>query len=332
MPWAELAAGVMLVALIVYALSGGADFGGGIWTLLATGPRAKQQRELIDQAIAPIWEANHVWLILIVVLLFVCFPLAFSAASIALHIPLTLMLFGIVLRGAGFVFRHYAANRAMRRRWSRIFAASSAATPFFLGICLGAVTGERIVIEYDIPRFGFVGSWLYAFPMAVGVFAAALFALIAAVYLCSEPAEREVKDDFRARAIGAGVVVGVAAFGSMALAREAAPAFVESLLGSPWSIPLQVLTGAVALGLFAALWTRRYGLARALVIAQVVCILVGWGLAQFPMMIAPALPIASAAASLNVIRLTMIVLASGSVLLAPSFFFLYRVFKTARHA
>src|SRR5690606_31260418 len=136
LPW--ITASVILVALVVYAILGGADFGGGLWDLLASGPRARRQRELITEAIAPVWEANHVWLIVVIVLLFTCFPLAFSVISIALHVPLALMLLGIVMRAAAFVFRHYdVAGDPVQRRWGQIFAWSSIITPLFLGICVG---------------------------------------------------------------------------------------------------------------------------------------------------------------------------------------------------
>src|SRR3954466_6248314 len=102
--------GVMVVALVIYVLMGGADFGGGVWDLLAAGPRRREQRALIEKALGPIWEANHVWLILVVVLLFAAFPPAFAAISIALHIPLTLFLVGVVFRGSAFTFRSYDAR------------------------------------------------------------------------------------------------------------------------------------------------------------------------------------------------------------------------------
>ena len=139
---------VMLISLIIYMLTGGADFGGGIWDLFATGRRAKAQRSLIAHAIAPIWEANHVWLIVIVVLLFVAFPVAFAAISTALHVPLTLMLIGIVLRGTAFVFRTYdIQSDTIHRRWSRLFAIASAITPVMLGITLGAVASGAIHVD-----------------------------------------------------------------------------------------------------------------------------------------------------------------------------------------
>jgi cytochrome d ubiquinol oxidase subunit II len=325
--YAEIAAAVMWIALVVYALTGGADFGGGVWHLLATGPRAKRQRLLIDDAIAPIWEANHVWLILIVVLLFVCFPAAFAAASIALHIPLTLLLVGIVLRGAGFVFRHYAATRGMRRRWSRLFAAASAFAPFFLGVSLGAVTGGRIVIRTGTSVYGFVGPWLYAFPVSVGALAVIMFAFIAALYLLNETRDAELLADFRVRALAAGIALAVVAW--IAIGLSPSP-FRAKLLGEWWSWPLQIVTAIAAAGTFASLLLRRFSWARFLGVTQAILILAGWAVAQYPLLIAPRLSVEAASAPSSVIRLTLALLVAGSLLLAPSFYYLFRVFKGLR--
>lgn len=329
MTLADAVAAVMLAALVVYAVSGGADFGGGMWHLLATGPRAKEQRRLVDDAIAPIWEANHVWLILVVVLLFVCFPVAFSAASIALHVPLTLFLMGVVLRGAGFAFRHYAATPGMRRRWSRAFAASSAIAPFFLGLCLAAVTSGRLVIRDGTSANGFVDPWLHPFGVCVGALTLALFAFLAAVYLTNEAAEAGLKGDFRARALTSGILVGVLAFAGIAL--SPAP-FRERLLGSWWSWPLQIATGLLALGALAALLLRRFRLARLLAIAQTALVLGGWALAQRPLLIAPDLTVVGAAAPHRVLSLTLLGLGAGTLVIAPSFFWLFRVFKGSPRA
>ena len=327
MSYAEIAASVMLIALVVYSLSGGADFGGGVWSLLSFGRSGERQRRLIDEAIAPIWEANHVWLILIVVLLFVCFPIAFSAASIALHVPITLMLIGVVLRGAGFVFRHYAADERMRRRWSRVFAASSAFTPFFLGVCLGAITTGSLRIVNGMPTTGFVKPWLNAPSLLIGVFAVSLFSFIAAVYLANETDDRELQEAFRARAIYSGLAGGALAFATILLTSSAAPRFFDALIRSPFGMPLQVITALVAASVLSALFTRRYRLARILVVVHITLVVGGWGAAQFPYLIAPDLTIVAAGASENVIRATLLTLAVGSVVLAPSFFYLYRLFK-----
>src|SRR5689334_322975 len=139
----EIIAGVMLIALNAYVLTGGADFGGGVWDLLASGPSRDEQRSLIEQSIAPIWEANHVWLIVVVVLLFSAFPPAFGTLGVVLHIPLSLMLVGIVLRGSAFVFRSYG-GRAHGRQWGTLFAVTSLITPVILGMIIGAIVSDRV--------------------------------------------------------------------------------------------------------------------------------------------------------------------------------------------
>jgi hypothetical protein len=142
---ADLLGGAMLAALVLYALLAGADFGGGIWDLLATGPRKKAQRDIVEQAIGPIWEANHVWLILVIVLLFTCFPSAFAAISIALFVPLVLLLFGIVLRGAAFTFRTYdRPEDKVQVRWGLVFSSSSVLAPVVLGVVVGAIASGRL--------------------------------------------------------------------------------------------------------------------------------------------------------------------------------------------
>ena len=140
---AEAVAVVMLLALVIYALFGGADYGAGVWDLLARGPRATAQRELIAHAIGPVWEANHVWLIIVIVLLFTGFPSAFSAIMTTLHVPLSLMLIGIVLRGSAFTFRSYDNSEVGKRRWNRLFSIPSVVTPILLGAVIGAIaTGQ----------------------------------------------------------------------------------------------------------------------------------------------------------------------------------------------
>ena len=157
----RLVAGVMLASLVLYALMGGADYGGGMWDLLASGPRAQRQRHAIVDAIAPIWEANHVWLILVIVLLFTGFPSAFSAMMIALHIPITIMLIGIVLRGSAFVFRKYdSTDDTVQRRWSTVFGIASFFTPFFQGLTLGALTTGEIRVLGGRVTTGFFAGWL----------------------------------------------------------------------------------------------------------------------------------------------------------------------------
>jgi cytochrome d ubiquinol oxidase subunit II len=326
---ASLLALTMLVALIAYALLGGADFGGGMWDLASRGPRAPAQRRLIEDAIGPIWEANHVWLILVVVLLFSAFPRAYAVAGVALHIPLTLLLLGIVLRGSAFVFRHYSPHSDVaQHRWGRVFAIASTVTPIFLGIVLGAITAGTVRLDGSgRPVGGFVAPWLGVFPVMVGLFALALFAFLAAVYLTNETGERALQEDFRRRALWAGVAVGVLALGTAISVGDSARSFRQALFGSWWSWPLQLATGAAAVAAFAALYLRRYRLARASAAAQVALILGGWGLAQRPYLIAPDVTVGNAAADPAVLHTLVGALVAGALLLFPSLWWLYRVFK-----
>lgn len=327
---AELLAGAIVVSLNAYVLLAGADFGGGVWDLLATGPRRARQRELIAHAIGPVWEANHVWLILVVVLLFTCFPAVFSRLAIALHIPLTLVLVGIVLRGSAFTFRSYGGEDApTQRRWGRVFAVASLVTPLVLGICVGAIAAGRVV-----PPSGagfaadYLHPWLSPFTVSVGVFTLALFAFIAAVYLTLEAADPDVREDFRRRALWAGAAVFGVALTTLLLAWEAAPLVWQGLITSPRALPLQFLTGVAATVALWALWRRRYTLARAAAAAQVTCILWGWALAQFPWLLPPTLDIRGAAAPAITLKLTLGALGLGALVLFPSLYYLFRVFKS----
>src|SRR5688572_19720463 len=172
MPLETIVAGVMVASLIIYALLGGADYGGGVWDLFARGKRAGKQRALIADAIGPIWEANHVWLILVIVILFAAFPPAFAAIATALHLPLTLLLIGIVLRGTAFTFRTYDVQRDdVQRRWSLLFSIASIITPVLLGVILGAIASGTIRAENGFVTSGFFSSWLAPFPLVVGLFA-----------------------------------------------------------------------------------------------------------------------------------------------------------------
>lgn len=326
---AYLLAGAIVVSLTAYVLLGGADFGGGVWDLLATGPRKRAQRALIADAIGPIWEANHVWLILIVVLLFTCFPPVFARISVALHIPLTLMLIGIVLRGSAFTFRSYDSQRDdVQRRWGRVFAVASLVTPVVQGMSAG------VVIAGDVPARpigsfvdAYVRPWVGIFPVSVGVLTLVLFAFLAAVYLTVEAKDAELREDFRRRALAAGFVLFAASVATLILSRTAAPNIWRGLLASGWSVFLQGLTGISAVTALAALWQRRWGLARLAAAGQVTCIVWGWAIAQFPYALPPDLEIPAASAPAATQRLVVYALAVGLVVLVPSLVYLFRIFK-----
>ena len=327
---ADVTAAILALSLNAYVLFGGADFGGGVWDLLASGRRRDRQREIIAHALGPIWEANHVWLILAIVLTFTCFPPVYALLGTVLHIPLTLMLVGIVLRGSAFTFRTYDNEHdSAQRRWGRIFASASVITPILLGVSIGAVASGRVTQE----RTGsfvqqYVEPWLTPFAFSVGLLALVLFAFLAAVFLTLETRDRELCDDFRRRAIGSGVAVFFASGLVLLLSREQAPLVMAGLVASPWAIPLHLATGATAIAVLGALWYRRFRLARLGAGLQVSLIFWGWPLAQYPLLVPPDLTISRAAAPDVTLRLVLIILAVGGVVLLPSLWYLFQIFKT----
>ncbi len=320
---------IAMAALTAYVLMGGADFGGGVWDLLASGARKAEQRRVITDALTPIWEANHVWLILVIVVLFTCFPAAFARLAIVLHIPLLLVLVGIVLRGSAFTFRAYDTRHDMaQRRWGRIFSVASLVTPLLLGACIGALAADRVV-----PPSGasfvhdYVRPWLSPFTFAVGAMALAVFAYLAAVYLTLEAESTEVREDFRRRAIGAWIAVAVTAAVALVLATAQAPRIAAALLREAYAVPLHLVNLVAALVALWALARRRWVLARVAAAAEVALILWGWALAQYPYLVPPDLDLAGIAAPPNVLRLVLIGVAAGMAILVPSLWYLLRIFK-----
>jgi len=330
----DLLAGVIFVALNAYVVLGGADFGGGVWDLFALGPRKERQRELIAEAIGPVWEANHVWLILAIVLLFTCFPPAFARLGTLLHIPLSLVLIGIVLRGSAFTFWRYGADEE-QRYWGVVFAIASLITPFLLGTTAGAIASGALGDGGEARGRGdafytiYVAPWLRPFPLSVGLFALIAFAFLAAVYLTLEARERELQEDFRRRGLASGVGLFLAAVVALLLSLDGAPRVRDGLVFAAWALPLHLLTAAAAVTALAALWVRRWGVARVAAVTQVSLILWGWALSQYPYILPPDLSIAGAAAPAATLRLALGALALGAAVLLPSLYYLLRVFKSS---
>ena len=244
------------LALITYAVLGGADFGGGIWDLLASGVLAERQRRLVGQAIGPVWEANHVWLIFLIVGLFVAFPLAFSVLSTALFLPFTLALIGIVLRGSAFTFRAHAAQAVGTRKvWGRVFSGASTITPFLLGTCAAAVASGQIrVVGGSVQTLIWTG-WTTPFALTIGAVALALCATLAAIYLTVEARamnDTELAEAFRLRAIITGAITAVLAALGILLSPFDAPLLWNGMLAH--AIPVVILTMLVGLGVAASLF------------------------------------------------------------------------------
>ncbi len=322
-------AGIMLGALLLYALLAGADYGGGVWDLFSSGKRKDAQRKVIEDAIGPVWEANHVWLILVVVVLFTAFPKAFAAITTALHIPLSLLLIGIIFRGTAFVFRkHDVKNDSLRNRWTHVFSVSSLITPVLLGITLGGIASGKIDLENGISTMDFFSAWLAPFPFAVGFFALTIFAFLAATYLTLETEDPELQNDFRIRALIAAVAVGILALIVLLLASTGAPRVFAGISRSWWAIGLHLITAIFAVVAFLTLYLRKYQLARFFAAAQVSMILIGWAFAQFPYLVEPNITIYNSAAPKATLRLLLGALFAGAIVLFPSYYYLLRVFKS----
>ena len=327
-----LLAGIALLCLVTYALTGGADFGGGVWDLFAVGGRGRAQREAIAKAIGPIWEANHVWLIIVIVILFVGFPKTYATIGTALHVPLTLTLVGIVLRGTAFVFRHYDSRKdRVQLQWSLVFAVSSLLTPIAFGMCVAAlITGDiRRNAETGLIETNFLTNWLGWFPLSVGLFTLALFAFLAAVYMAHIVRYAPLREDFRRRALISGLATGVFAFLSLGLSYVYAPVVWEGLTSRWWSWPFQIGTGVAAVAALYFLMVRRWLAARIAAMAQVSLVILGWGASIYPYMVVPDLTIANAHGPENVIWMMVIALSGGMFILVPSFVLLYRIFWSA---
>ncbi|MBH1989235.1 MAG: cytochrome d ubiquinol oxidase subunit II [Myxococcaceae bacterium] len=343
-----LLAAVLWIALCIYMLTAGADFGGGILDLLSFGPHRAEKRKLIANQIAPIWESNHIWLIIIVVLLFVCFPLVFETISIVLHIPLTLVLVGIILRGCSFIFRAYdLPNSQTQKTWGFIFGIASLLTPFMLGICLATIASGQIptlpsptfidgswgtsrqIIDQDF-YFYFIGPWLQKFPVIIGFLTLSLCGLLSSLYLVLRANSEKLKNDFRKFGILFEVLTAVSLLIAIFTSRTDAPRLHEALLYEDWSLALQALTFLSAIVLFSALRKGYDRVAQLAGISQVLLVLLGWALGQFPYLIVDTHTILDSAASRAILNPVLIALGVGACALIPSFIWLYRLFSPTK--
>jgi cytochrome d ubiquinol oxidase subunit II len=326
---AEAVAAIAAFATLAYALLGGADFGGGVWDFFAAGERKAEQRNAIAQAMGPVWEANHVWLIFLVVILFSAFPPVYATLSTALFVPFHLVLLGIVLRGAAFVFRAYGrragtAITATERTWGVLFGASSTITPFLLGACMGAVASGSIRVgAAGLQTIGI--PWLTPMSLLTGALALALCAYLAAVYLTIET-RGELQRDFRRYALLAGTAtVGLSGV-ALPLMRSEAPHLWHGLF-STRALPILVMGVVAALLAGWSLLRSRFRVARAAAIVQIAALLGGWMAAEYPYIVYPDLSLATAAAPPASLRFFLIAWPIGAALLGPSLYFLFKVFK-----
>jgi cytochrome bd ubiquinol oxidase subunit II len=315
---AEALLALMWVGVTAYALSGGADFGAGFWDLVAGGPqRGSAQRKLIEHAIGPVWEANHVWLIFVLVVLWTGFPEAFAAIASSLYVPLTLVAVGVILRGAGFAFRKAVTGVALERLFGATFAASSVITPFFLGTVAGAVASGRV--PAGIARAHPVRSFVNPTSVLGGVLAVVVCAYLAAVYLTAD-ARRAVDpalvEAFRRRALASGVVAGAVVLGGIAVLHADAPDLFAGLTDR--GRPLVAASAAAGLVSLGCVWRRRFLGARVVAAAAVTAVLWGWAAGQYPYLLEGELTIRQAAADPVTLRAVLLSLAVGALLVVPS--------------
>jgi cytochrome bd ubiquinol oxidase subunit II len=320
---ADAAAGVLWVGVTLYAVFGGADFGAGLWTLLA-GPseRGRRPRQLVDWAIGPVWEANHVWLIFVLVVLWTAFPPAFESVFSTLFVPLSLAALGIVLRGAGFAFHKLAPRVQGQLVAEGLFAVSSVLTPFFLGTVVGAIAAGRVPVGNATGDA--VTSWLNPLSLLIGALFVATGAYLSAVFLISD-ARRAGAEDlvryFRVRALAAATFAGLLAVAGIFALHEDARFVYDGLTSD--GLPLLILSAACGLAALVVLVRGGSGGARPLAVGAVAAVIWGWAVGQHPYLLPKILTIDDGAAAGDSLTVLLIVFAVAVVVVLPALALLY---------
>lgn len=317
----DLCGTILFLGVALYAVLGGADFGAGFWDLTAGGARrGRRPRALIDQALGPVWEANHVWLIFCLVVLWTAFPGAFAAIMDTLYIPLALAAVGIVARGAGFAFGKVSETLSQQRMFGVAFAVSSVITPFFLGTVAGGIASGRVPTNGDGDP---LGSWANPTSILGGVLAVVVCAYLAAAYLDAEADQRGLRDleqYFRIRAIAAGVAAGVVAFAGIFVLRDDAPRLYDRLTGV--ALPLVIVSAVFGLGALALLVRSASRAGRYLAAGAVAAVVGGWGVAQYPYLLGTHLTLSADAAPDPTLEAVVIVFLVAAVTIIPSLIYL----------
>jgi cytochrome d ubiquinol oxidase subunit II len=321
--WPDVVAVILMVGITAYALFGGADFGAGFWDLVAGGAeRGRRPRAVAQHAIGPVWEANHVWLIFCLVVLWTGFPTAFSSITLTLFVPLSLAALGIVLRGSSFAFRKEVDRASSQRNFGAAFASSSVLVPF----CMGAVAGA--IASGHVPAGGKSGdpwsSWLNPTGILGGVLAVVVCAYLAAVYLVWD-ARRMGDDDmveyFRRRAVGAAVAAGIVAFFGIFILHDYAHYVFDGLTSR--ALPLVIISALCGVGSLVLLVRAAHRGARLLAMGAVATVVFGWGVAQYDYLLPTTLKISQAAAGDATLESIVVVFLIAAVVILPSLGFLY---------
>jgi cytochrome bd ubiquinol oxidase subunit II len=319
---ADAAAAILWVGATLYAIFGGADFGGGLWDLIAGDARkGARPRAQIQRSLTPVWEANHVWLIFILVVLWTAFPEAFGAIMSTLYVPLALAALGIVLRGAGCAFRKSVESLPAQRALGASFALSSVMTPFFMGAVVGAIASGNVPAEGNGDAFS---SWIEPLPLLTGAIFVASGAYLAAIFLIFDSrraGDAELEEYFARRALAAAAVAGAFALAGVFALQEDATYIFDRLTAE--GLPLMLLSGVCGLAVLLMLGAgARRGL-RPLAGLTVAALIWGWGVAQFPYLLPTSLTISEAAAPGPTLTSVLVVFGVATVTIVPALGLLY---------
>lgn len=320
-------AAALFVGVIAYAVLGGADFGSGFFDLIAgDARRGAELRTLVDHSIGPVWEANHVWLIYVLVVWWTGFPESFAAAMSTLVLPLLLAMLGIVLRGASFAFRKYSETLGQARLFGIVFATSSIITPFFFGTVAGAIASGRVPLDGTGDRWS---SWVNPTSLFGGLIAVGTCAFLAGTFLVAD-AERSgnarLAGEIRARALAVGLLTGVLVFTALLPIAHDAPILADGLKSR--AAPMVVLAAAGGLTTMTLLWTRRYAIARLSAVVAVTAVVSGWGLGQYPWLLVDQVTIADAAGATATLKGLLVAVGLAVVIVVPPLAYLLRLTQT----
>jgi cytochrome bd ubiquinol oxidase subunit II len=321
------AAVILWTGATFYAIFGGADFGGGFWDLIAgNAEKGERPRMMIQRSLTPVWEANHVWLIFILVVLWTAFSGVFSAIFTTLYVPLVLAVLGIVLRGSGFAFRKSVEGLQERRAAGATFALSSVITPFFMGCVVGAIAAGNVPAAGAGPAFS---SWIAPLPLFIGAMFVATSAYLAAVFLVGDSrraGDHEMEIYFEKRALAAGAVAGIfAAVGLIAMHSEAHYVY-DRLVHQ--GLPLVIVSAVCGLGMLAVLLSGGRMLLRPLAAGAVIAVIWGWFVAQFPYLLPTTTTLSEAAAPDATLSAVFVVFGIAIVLVLPALVLLYLLAQT----
>jgi cytochrome d ubiquinol oxidase subunit II len=320
---------LILLGLTAYTVLGGADFGAGFWTLVSRRPDQAALREHAHHSMGPVWEANHVWLIFVLVVCWTAYPLAYASIVSTLSVPLFVAGVGMILRGTAYALRGRLDDSRHQRGIDLVFALSSVLTPFALGAAVGGIASGRVPVGNAAGNL--LTSWLNPTSVLVGALGVASSAYLAAVYLAADARRKRapsLERDFRSRALWAGVVAGALAFAGLLVVRHDAPSLWNGLTngGGLAAVSVSAAAGLLTLVL---VWRGTLGLARGSAVLAVAAIMAGWAIAQRPRLL-PGLTVVEAAAGRSTLIALLITVAVGAIVLVPSLVLLFGLLLRGR--